>query len=142
MTHDVTLQSTYSVLNAFRTWRKQLVVATEARRVDILCLRLSLSYKILAGSNKYKELLKIVESAVTALENEVGPLDQASATLDRCIVNRLSCGIEVQKLCASALEAFDSMMASQCFDHVNEESPGDFIIQLQISNFFRQAFGF
>ncbi|KAL3504877.1 hypothetical protein ACH5RR_034718 [Cinchona calisaya] len=103
------------------TWRKQLVIATEARRVDVLCLRLSLSYRILAGSNKYKELLKIVESAVIALENEVGPLDQASATMDRHIVNRLSCGTAVQKLCASAIEAYDSMMDSQCFGHVNEK---------------------
>ncbi|XP_027091110.1 VIN3-like protein 2 [Coffea arabica] len=107
-----------------RTWRKQLVVAKEARRVDVLCLRLSLSYKILVGTNKYKELLKIVESAVTVLENEVGPLHRASATMDRRIVNRLSCGAQVQKLCASAVEAFDRMMASKCFDHVNEmESP-------------------
>ena len=102
-----------------------MVVAKEARRVDVLCLRLSLSYKILVGTNKYKELLKIVESAVTVLENEVGPLQRASATMDRRIVNRLSCGAQVQKLCASAVEAFDRMMASKCFDHVNEmESPG------------------
>lgn len=98
----------------------------EARRVDVLCLRLSLSYKILIGNDKYKELLKIVESAVTALENEVGPLDRASATMDRSIVNRLSCGATVQKLCASAVEAFDSKSAGCSFVHTNEKNlPGN-----------------
>lgn len=104
-----------------RSWRKQLLVASEARRVDVLCLRLSLSHKILIGTDIYKELLKIVESAVATLENEVGSLDWASATMDRSIVNRLCCGTAVQKLCASAVEAFDSMSTSYSFDRVNDK---------------------
>ncbi|CAI9116137.1 OLC1v1017213C1 [Oldenlandia corymbosa var. corymbosa] len=107
-----------------RTWRKQLVAATEARRVDVLSQRLSLSYKILVGSHKFERLRKIVKSAMTALANEVGPLHQASATMDRRIVNRLSCGAEVQKLCASAIEAFDSMVVGQNFNQIDkQESP-------------------
>lgn len=92
-----------------KTWRKQLLIAKEARRVDVLCLRLSLAYKILMGTALYKELQKTVETAVNILNNEVGPLDQVCTSMARGIVNRLPCGAEVQKLCASALESFDSM---------------------------------
>ncbi|VFQ74215.1 unnamed protein product [Cuscuta campestris] len=92
------------------TLRKQLVRAKEARRVDNLCLRISLSHKILQHTEKHKGLLQIVESAVDALEDEVGPLERASEKMDRSIVNRLSCGSIVQQLCASAIEAFDASL--------------------------------
>ncbi|KAE8057084.1 hypothetical protein FH972_013803 [Carpinus fangiana] len=92
-----------------RTWRKQLLIAKEARRVDVLCLRLSLAHKILLGTELYKEVQKTVETAMETLNNEVGPLDQVCTSMARCIVNRLSCGGEVQKLCASAVVSFDSM---------------------------------
>ncbi|KAI3751802.1 hypothetical protein L2E82_22893 [Cichorium intybus] len=101
-----------------RTWRKQLVFANEARRVDALCLRVSLSHKILEGTLKHQKLLKIVESAANILENEVGPIGLASVKMDRRLVNRLSCSTEVQKLCASAIEAFDASCANptiNCF---------------------------
>ncbi|XP_022997084.1 VIN3-like protein 2 [Cucurbita maxima] len=91
------------------SWRRQLLNAKEARRVDVLCLRLSLCHKILVGTNLHKELHKTVELAVTMLTNEVGPLHEVCLRMARGIVNRLSCGAEVQKLCASAVEAFDSM---------------------------------
>ena len=86
-----------------------MLIAKEARRVDVLCLRLSLAYKILMGTALYKELQKTVETAVNILNNEVGPLDQVCTSMARGIVNRLPCGAEVQKLCASVLESFDSM---------------------------------
>ncbi|XP_076901039.1 VIN3-like protein 2 [Bidens hawaiensis] len=91
-----------------RTWRKQLVFANEARRVDALCLRVSLSHKILEGTVKYQYLLKIVESAAKILETEVGPIGSESAKMDRRLVSRLSCSTEVQNLCTSAIQAFDS----------------------------------
>ncbi|XP_061345757.1 VIN3-like protein 1 [Gastrolobium bilobum] len=91
-----------------RTWRKQLLVAKEARRVDILSLRIFLAHKILVGTEVYKEVQKIVESALKLLENEVGPLDHVYARMTRGIVSRLSCGAEVQKLCSTAVECFDS----------------------------------
>ena len=85
------------------------MVAKEARRVDVLCLRVFLSHKILKGTEQYKELQKAVEIAMRRLKNEVGPLDRVCTKMARGIVNRLSCGAEVQKLCSSAIEAFDSM---------------------------------
>ncbi|XP_057975032.1 VIN3-like protein 2 [Malania oleifera] len=103
-----------------RTWRKQLLVAKEARRVDVLCLRVFLSYQILNGTDKYKELNEIVESAMKKLRHEVGPLDQVCIKMARGIVNRLSCGAEVQKLCASAVEAFDSMHAAPSPDSIDQ----------------------
>lgn len=85
-----------------------MLVAKEARRVDVLCLRILLAHAILNGTGMYREVHNIVEIALNLLKNEVGPLDQVSREMARGIVNRLSCGSEVQRLCASALEAFDS----------------------------------
>ena len=37
-------------------WRKQLMMAKDTRRVDILCYRVSLSQKLLNGTEKYQKL--------------------------------------------------------------------------------------
>lgn len=61
------------------------------------------------GSEHDKEITSMIGSAVRTLEKEVGgALDQVSAIMGRGIVNRLSCGAEVQKLCSSALEIVES----------------------------------
>ncbi|XP_074561166.1 uncharacterized protein LOC141817413 [Curcuma longa] len=44
-------------------WRKQMLAAKEARRVDVLCERLSLSHKMLKGTECYKELQSVVNLA-------------------------------------------------------------------------------
>lgn len=87
-------------------------MAKETRRVDILCYRVSLSQKLLNGTKKYQKLYEIVEEAVKKLEAEVGPLTGLPVKTARGIVNRLSSGPEVQRLCALALESFDSMLSS------------------------------
>ncbi|XP_050894700.1 VIN3-like protein 2 [Lathyrus oleraceus] len=100
-----------------RTWRKQLLVAREARRVDILSVRISLAHIILTGTKVYTEVHKIVETVLELLENEAGPLDHVYARMTRGIVSRLSCGAEVQKLCSTAVECFDlkfSKLFSSC----------------------------
>lgn len=86
-----------------------MVMAKETRRVDILCYRVSLSQKLLKGTNRYQILYEIVDEAVNKLEAEVGLLTGLPVKMGRGIVNRLSSGQEVQKLCASALEFLDSM---------------------------------
>ncbi|GKB21461.1 VIN3-like protein 2 [Tanacetum coccineum] len=101
-----------------RTWRKQLLYAHEARRVDALCLRVSLGHKILEGTVKYPKLLNIVESAAMIVEKEVGPISLASVKMDRRLVNRLSCSTEVQKLCTSAIEAYDSSCSNSSLNHL------------------------
>jgi len=104
-----------------RSLRKQLAIAREARRVDVLCERLSLSHKLLKGSEHYKEIASIISSAVKTLEKEVGgALDQVSANMGRGIVNRLSCGAEVQKLCSSALEIVDSTVDNSLEFELND----------------------
>ncbi|OMO50778.1 Fibronectin, type III [Corchorus capsularis] len=105
------------------TWRKQLVIAKEARRVDVLCLRISLAHKILLGTEKYKEVQKKMDSAIEKLTNEVGNLDLLCTKLARGIVNRLSCGTEVQKLCAASVEAYNSMVSEPCSNHANLKVP-------------------
>lgn len=113
-------------LCVYRTWKKQLVVAKEARRVDVLCQRLSLCHKILSGTKQYKEMHSMVESAVKMLSKEVGPLDQVTK-MSRGIVNRLSCGAEVQKICSSAVEYFDSKFS---YPHPDDMGKGEPISKL------------
>ncbi|KAI3932572.1 hypothetical protein MKW98_012543 [Papaver atlanticum] len=89
-------------------WRKQLMAAKDTRRVDTLCYRLSLSQKLLHGTKKYQKLHEIVCTAAEKLEAEVGPLAGLPIKMARGIVNRLSSGPEVQKMCAAAVELLDS----------------------------------
>ncbi|CAN0921766.1 VIN3-like protein 3 [Linum grandiflorum] len=109
-----------------RIWRKQLMIAMEARRVDVLCLRLLLGQKILSGIEQYSDIHEMLETGVQMLQNELGPFDLVCTKMARGIVNRLSCGAQVQKLCASALEAFDSKSKSSadCSNQQKKESNG------------------
>lgn len=93
----------------FRFLRKQLQIAKDARRVDVLFYRIFLSHELLIGTEKYQALLRILDEAVKKLEREVGSIDSLN-TMARLIVNRLSSGAQVQKLCASALELLDSII--------------------------------
>ncbi|KAJ0024671.1 hypothetical protein Pint_08491 [Pistacia integerrima] len=117
-----------------RTWRKQMLIAKETRRVDVLCRRISLSHKILLGTEKYQKLLKIVETALQTLKNEVGPLNLLCTKMARGIVNRLSCGAEVQKLCASAVDAFDSLLVIDPYPAQIEKKPLPCLIRFEESS--------
>ncbi|KAK6159080.1 hypothetical protein DH2020_006394 [Rehmannia glutinosa] len=98
------------------SWRKQLVVARDTRRVDILCYRLSLAQKILAGTKHYQSLCGDIDEAVEKLEEEVGPLTGLPVKKARGIVNRLSSGPEIQRLCASVVESLDLMLSKRVSD--------------------------
>nr|QWB89292.1 VIL1 [Bambusa tulda] len=63
------------VIGILGCWKRQLVVAKDARRVDILCSRIYLSHRLLDGTTRFKELHQVVEDAKAKLETEVGPLD-------------------------------------------------------------------
>lgn len=89
------------------------MVAKDTRRVDILCYRVSLSQRLLQGTGMYQNLYEIVDEAVKKLEPEVGPLTGSPVKIGRGIVNRLSSGPEVQKLCGVALESLDSMLSKR-----------------------------
>ncbi|PWA70590.1 hypothetical protein CTI12_AA286760 [Artemisia annua] len=98
-------------------WRKQMTIARDTRRVDILCYRVSLSQKLLGGTLQYQKLHDIVNEAMEKLEADVGPLTGLPVKRARGIVNRLSSGQEIQKLCASALESLDSVLSNtKCND--------------------------
>ncbi|ONK64669.1 uncharacterized protein A4U43_C07F28590 [Asparagus officinalis] len=92
-------------------WRKQLMYAKDARRVDTLCQRISLSHRFLYSTEKYQKLHEIVDKAMRKLDSETGPLSDFSS-MARGIVSRLSVGAEVQRLCAQAIELLDSMFSS------------------------------
>ena len=93
-----------------RSWKKQLVTAKDARRLDVLCHRIYLSHKILISTEKYLVLHEIVDTALKKLEAEVGPISGAP-NMGRGIVSRLTVGAEVQKLCAQAIDAMESLFS-------------------------------
>ncbi|CAH2052726.1 unnamed protein product [Thlaspi arvense] len=93
-------------------WKKQLMVAKEARRRDVLCYRIELSYRLLNGTCRFCELHEIVKSAKSMLEDEVGPLDGPSARTDRGIVSRLPVASEVQELCTSAIKMAEDLSSA------------------------------
>ncbi|KAL9263201.1 VIN3-like protein [Drosera capensis] len=95
-----------------RSWKKQLVTAKEARRVDVLCHRILLSYRLLDGTSRFKELHEVVSDAKKKLEEELGPLHGDSINMARGIVSRLSVAGYVQKLCSCAIEKADEWLAS------------------------------
>ncbi|KAI4347151.1 hypothetical protein L6164_007992 [Bauhinia variegata] len=93
-------------------WKKQLNIAKDARRVDIFCYRIYLSYRLLDGTSRFKELHEIVENAKAKLETEVGPVNGVSSKMARGIVSRLSIAGDVQKLCSLAIEKADEWLAT------------------------------
>ncbi|KAF9680531.1 hypothetical protein SADUNF_Sadunf06G0131100 [Salix dunnii] len=72
------------------SWKKHLIIAKDARRLDVLCYRLYLSYRLLDGTSRFKELHGIVKDAKAKIETEVGPVDGVSAKMARGIVSRLT----------------------------------------------------
>ncbi|KAG2242098.1 hypothetical protein Bca4012_022746 [Brassica carinata] len=89
-------------------WKKQLTIARETRRVDVLSYRLLLVQKLIKGSTKHQNLCEVVDEAVKSLEADVGPLTGLPMKMGRGIVNRLQSGPDVQKLCSSALESLET----------------------------------
>eukprot|EP00250_Pteridium_aquilinum_P017535 c23678_g2_i1 orf=213-2675(-) len=123
---DVLLDGSYrcrscgKISNLIGSWKKQLVIAKDARRVDTLCQRLSLSYRLLNGTHKHKALHELVERAIQKLEAEVGSITEGSAKFARGLVNRLSSSSEVLELVILALEKADALDEELVVDHKAE----------------------
>ncbi|CAH9102017.1 unnamed protein product [Cuscuta epithymum] len=94
-------------------WKKHLSIAKDARRVDILCFRLYLSYRLLDGTSRFQELHGIVKEAKERLEKEVGPVNGISSMMARGIVSRLSVSGDVQSLCSLAIAKADVWLAKK-----------------------------
>ncbi|XP_071679471.1 VIN3-like protein 2 isoform X2 [Lolium perenne] len=90
-------------------WKKQLLIAKDARRLDVLCHRIFLSHKILISTQKYLVLHEVVDTALKKLEGELGPIT-GLPDKGRGIVGRLPVGTEVQRLCTRAIETLESML--------------------------------
>eukprot|EP00252_Welwitschia_mirabilis_P012795 TRINITY_DN2831_c0_g1_i1.p1 TRINITY_DN2831_c0_g1~~TRINITY_DN2831_c0_g1_i1.p1 ORF type:complete len:792 (-),score=101.82 TRINITY_DN2831_c0_g1_i1:394-2769(-) len=93
-------------------WKKQLSIAKDARRVGVLCYRVYLGHRLLSAAVRCKALHELVETAMSKLEEEVGPLKEVSPSMARGIVSRLSTGVEAQKLCETALEKAQTLFES------------------------------
>ncbi|GLT98502.1 hypothetical protein SLE2022_160040 [Rubroshorea leprosula] len=100
-------------------WKKQLNIAKDARRLDVLCYRIYLSYRLLVGTSRFKELHEIVKDAKAKLETEAGPLNGVSAKMARGIVSRLKVAGDVQKLCSLAIEKADEWLATMASGNQN-----------------------
>ncbi|CDY51654.1 BnaAnng10940D [Brassica napus] len=97
-------------------WKKQLTIAKETRRVDVLSYRLLLVQKLIKGSTKFSNVCEVVDEAVKSLEADVGPLSGLPMKMGRGIVNRLGSGPDVQKLCSSALESLQPLETKPSYD--------------------------
>jgi len=89
-----------------------LAIAKDARRVDVLCYRIFLSYRLMHGTLRFKELHDIVTEAKTKLEAEVGPMNGDSVKMARGIVSRLTVAGDVQKLCSQAIDKAKEWLAN------------------------------
>ncbi|CAI0543176.1 unnamed protein product [Linum tenue] len=107
------------VSGILESWKKQLIIAKDARRVDLLCYRIYLCYRLLDGTSRFKELHELIKEAKAKLETEVGPLNGDSAKMARGIVSRLPIAADVNKLCTIASERADEWLASA--SNVNSE---------------------
>lgn len=84
-----------------------MTVAKDARRVDILCYRIFLSYRLLEGTSRFKELHQFIKEAKEKLETEVGPVND-STKMARGIVSSLSVARGVQTHCSLAIAYCES----------------------------------
>lgn len=100
------------MFNNGRCWKKQLNIAKDARRLDVLCYRIYLSYRLLNETSRFKELHEMVLQAKAKLETEVGPVNGVSSKMARGIVSRLPIASDVQKLCSLAIEKADEWLAA------------------------------
>ncbi|CAL0323973.1 unnamed protein product [Lupinus luteus] len=76
-----------------------------------------LSYSLLDGTSRFKELHEMVKEVKAKLETEVGPVNGVYAKMARGIVSRLPIANDVQKLCSLAIEKADESLSN-----VNPES--------------------
>ena len=89
-----------------------MAIAKDARRVDVLCYRIFLSYRLMHGTLRFKELHEIVTEAKAKLEAEVGPMNGDSVKMARGIVSRLTIANDVQKLCSQAIDKAEEWLAN------------------------------
>ena len=71
-----------------------------------------MSYRLLDGTSRFKELHDIVTDIKLKLDAELGPLTDVSNKMARGIVSRLSVAGDVQTLCSTAIEKADDWLAA------------------------------
>ncbi|KAJ7518396.1 hypothetical protein O6H91_21G067000 [Diphasiastrum complanatum] len=118
-------------------WKKQLLIAKEARRIDVLCHRLSLAHRLLQGTFKYKDLHVNVHVAAESLQKEIGPFGEAGTKLVRGIVSRLSNAALVQSNIDKALTNLE-ILHTEPKDKREHQKP-ELPLQNTVSIHFRQV---
>lgn len=98
----------HHVLQLCSCWKEQLSAAKDARTFDIFQYRLLLSYRLLKGTNRHRDVHGPIEQAVKKVDAELSQLATGSLQRLRCNENMLSCKEEVQRLINLALEKADT----------------------------------
>lgn len=102
----------HSPLDVRRCWKKQLKIAMDTARVDILCYRIFVSYRLLNRTSRFRELHKFIEDMKAAIETELGPIKDAAAKASRAHVGRLQAASQVQSLCKLAIRKAEELFPS------------------------------
>lgn len=84
-----------------------------------------MSYRLLDGTSRFKEMHEIIKDAKVKLEAEVGPLNGISAKMARGIVSRLSVASDVQTLCSLGIEKADKWLATA--SNANPNNRGSYL---------------
>lgn len=93
-------------------WKEQLKIASDSNRVDALCYRISLSYRLLNGTSKFRELHKFIEDLKANLEMEVGPINLTTGKMFRPYVCRLHAASRLQAMCKLAMRKAEELLSS------------------------------
>lgn len=101
-------QSCGAITPLIGCWKEQLSAAKDARTFDIFQYRLLLSYRLLKGTNRHRDVHGPIEQAVKKVDAELSQLATGSLQRLRCNENMLSCKEEVQRLINLALEKADT----------------------------------
>ncbi|KAI3451428.1 hypothetical protein Pfo_008093 [Paulownia fortunei] len=106
-------------------WKKQLKIAMDAHRVDVLCYRIFLSYRLLDGTSRFKELHKLITDLKAELEIELGPLNEAAAKMSRGHAGRLHAASHVRILCTLAIEKAEELLTTNSSSILNFNEGSD-----------------
>ncbi|KAJ4980187.1 hypothetical protein NE237_010967 [Protea cynaroides] len=112
-----------------RILRNQLLAAKDATSLSLQSHRIFLSQKILQGTEKYKGLRWVIDTAAEKVERVVGELDRVSEERASAIVDRHILGIKMS--CASAVAAIDFILSGDNCNHNELKNPPECYIQFE-----------
>ncbi|KAJ4978189.1 hypothetical protein NE237_008969 [Protea cynaroides] len=117
------------ITEMLRILRNQLLAAKDATSLSLQSHRIFLSQKILQGTEKYKGLRWVIDTAAEKVEGVMGELDRVSEERASAIVHRHILGIKMS--CASAVAAIDFILSGDNCNHNELKNPPECYIQFE-----------